>query len=83
MSISVRLDKETESVLEKTAEVLHTTKSKVIKRSLRQYCSHILEEKGKYPYKLIDDLLEKEGSGRKDLSVRGEEILRKAFRRKD
>ena len=39
------------------------------------------EEKG-FPYKLIEDLLEKEGSGKGDLSVKGEEFLRSAFRKK-
>lgn len=82
MSMSVRLDKETETILSKTAKILQTSKGKVIKNSLREYCSRILEENSNYPYKLITDLLDKEGSGRGDLSIRGEEILRKAFRRK-
>jgi predicted transcriptional regulator len=80
--MSVRLDKETESELEKTASLLHTTKSKVVKQSLREYCSRVLEEKRKHPYELIEDLLEREGSGRGDLSVRGEEILREVFSRR-
>ena len=82
MSMSVRLDKETEAILSKTAKILQTSKGKVIKHSLREYCSRILEENRNYPYELIADLLDKEGSGRGDLSIRGEEILRKAFRRK-
>ena len=82
MSISVRLDRETEAALEKTAKVLHTTKSSVIKRSLREYCARVLEEEKKHPYRLIEDLLGREGSGRGDLSVRGEEILREAFVRR-
>lgn len=80
--MSVRLDKETEGILDKTAKMLRTSKGKVIKRSLREYCSRILEEKQKYPYMLIEDLIDKEGSGKGDLSIRGEEILRDAFRRK-
>lgn len=82
MSMSVRLDKETESILSKTAKILQTSKGTVIKSSLREYCSRILEENRNCPYELIADLLDKEGSGRGDLSIRGEEILRKAFRRK-
>ncbi|HKZ57994.1 MAG TPA: hypothetical protein VJ024_09860 [Thermodesulfovibrionales bacterium] len=82
MSMSVRLDKETESILSKTAKILQTSKGKVIKHSLTEYCSRILEENRIYPYDLIKDLLDKEGSGKGDLSIRGEEILRKAFRRK-
>jgi hypothetical protein len=82
MSMSVRLDKETESILSKTAKILQTSKGKVIKRSLTEYCSRILGENRIYPYDLINDLLDKEGSGKGDLSIRGEEILRKAFRSK-
>ncbi len=67
MTVSVRLDKETESILEKTAKILQTSKGKVIKRSLKAYCSRILEEKKNFPYELIKDLLDKEGSGKGDL----------------
>ncbi|MCX5886053.1 MAG: hypothetical protein NT096_09130 [Proteobacteria bacterium] len=82
MPISVRLDKQTETFLEETSRVLRTSKAEVIKRSLADYCSHILSERRKRPYELIHDLIGTEGSGRGDLSVRGEEILRKTFRRK-
>lgn len=61
MSMSVRLDKETETILSKTAKILQTSKGTVIKSSLREYCSRILEENRKYPYELITDLLDKEG----------------------
>lgn len=82
MAISVRLDKETESILEKTANALRTTKSNVVKRSLRDYCRRVLEEKGKHPFQLIEDLLDRDGSGNGDLSINGEKILRSAFRKK-
>lgn len=82
MPTSVRLDKETESVLEETSRLTRLTKTELIKRSLRQYCSAILNEEKKYPFKLIEDLLDKAGSGRRDLSVRAEEILRDVFRRR-
>ena len=82
MAISVRLDKETESILEKTASALRTTKSNVVKRSLQDYCQRILEEKQKYPFQLLDGLLARAGSGKGDLSIKGEKILRSAFRRK-
>ncbi len=82
MGISVRLGNEIESELEKTAKLLHTTKSNIIKRSLKEFCSVIRKEKEKSPYELIKDLLEKGGSGNGNLSVRGEDILREAFRRK-
>ncbi|MBI5755530.1 MAG: ribbon-helix-helix protein, CopG family [Nitrospirae bacterium] len=82
MTVSVRLDEETEAILKKTAKVLRTNKGQVIRRSLKEYCSRIMQENKGFPYKLIEDLLDREGSGRGDLSVKGEEILREAFRRK-
>ena len=82
MTVSVRLDEETEAILKKTARTLHTNKGQVIRRSLKEYCSRILQEEKGFPYKLIEDLLEKEGSGKGDLSVKGEEFLRSAFRKK-
>ncbi len=82
MPLSVRLDKKTESLLEQTASTLKTSKTEVIKKSLSDYCVRMLTERQKRPYDLIKDLLGKEGSGRGDLSTRGEEILRQRFRRK-
>lgn len=82
MPISVRLDKKAESLLEEVTKILHTSKTDVIKRSLIDYCCRILEEKKSHPYELIKDLLGKEGSGRGDLSIRGEEILRQSFGRR-
>jgi hypothetical protein len=82
MPLSVRLDKKTESLLEETASTLKTSKAEVIKKSLSDYCARVLTERRKRPYDLIKDLLGEEGSGRGDLSTRGEKILRKRFRRK-
>jgi hypothetical protein len=81
MPLSVRLDKETESLLEETASILKTSKAEVIKKSLSDYCTRVLTERRKRPYDLIKDLLGKEGSGRGDLSTRGEKILRERFGR--
>ncbi len=83
MPLSVRLDKKTESLLEQTASILKVSKTGVIKQSLSDYCSRVLNERRKRPYDLIKDLLGREGSGKGDLSTRGEEILRERFRRKD
>ncbi len=82
MPLSVRLDKKTETLLHKTASILHTTKTEVIKESLSEYCARVLSENQMRPYDLLKDLLDRGGSGRRDLSSRGEEILRKKFRRK-
>lgn len=82
MPISVRMDKRTETYLEETSRVLQTSKADVIKRSLSEYCSKILMERRKRPFELIEDLLEKGGSGKGDLAIRAEEILRAALGRK-
>ncbi len=82
MSTSVRLDKKTESMLVEASSFLKTSKTDVIKRSLSAYCAKILRDRRKKPYELIEDLLGKGGSGRGDLSIRAEEILRGKFRRK-
>jgi hypothetical protein len=79
---SVRLDKETEIMLEETARILRKSKTEVIKPSLSDYCSHIIEESKKKPYALIKDLLDPGGSGKGDLALRSEEILRSRLRRK-
>lgn len=82
MPISVRLDKKTESLLKQTASALRTSKAEVIKQSLSDYCVRVLAERQKRPYDLIKDLIGKAGSGKGDLSIRGEEILREKFGRK-
>lgn len=82
MAISVRLDKKTEHLLEQACKILKVNKSEIIKRSVADYCSQEIKERKKRPYELIQDLLEKGGSGRGDLSLKGEEILREGFKRR-
>jgi hypothetical protein len=53
-----------------------------MKESIRDFCLRIVEQEKKTPYELSKDLIGKEGSGRGDLSVRGEEILREMLRKK-
>jgi hypothetical protein len=82
MPMSVRLDKQTEDLLVRTAKALNTTKTEVLKSSIRHFCRRTLENKGKRPYDLIADLIGHEFSGKGNLGIDSEEILRKAFRRK-
>jgi len=82
MTTSVRLDEETERILNDTAKVLNTTKSEVVKRSIREFCQKSLAEKTKKPYELIADLIGNEFSGQGNLSIDGEKILREAFRKR-
>ncbi len=76
MSLSVRLDRETEAALDKVAKSLGKSKSAVIKESIRDFCAKTLEERRKRPFGLLKDLVGSEASGKGDLSIRGEEILR-------
>jgi hypothetical protein len=81
MPISLLLDEETNALLEKTAKLLQTTKTEVLKRAVIQFCNQVLWKKRKSPYELIRDLVGEEASGRGDLSLRGEEILRERLGR--
>ena len=82
MPVSVRLDEETEALLNKTAKTLRTTKSKVLKTSVQEFCIKTLQEKRNRPYDLISDLIGKEFSGEGDLAINAEEIIRKRFSKK-
>ncbi|MBW2349431.1 MAG: hypothetical protein JRF59_16620 [Deltaproteobacteria bacterium] len=82
MPVSVRLDDETEALLNKTAKVLATTKTSVIKASIRDFCEKTLQRKARRPYDLISDLIGEERSGDGHLSIRAEEILREALGKK-
>ncbi|MBI5211801.1 MAG: hypothetical protein HY957_00320 [Nitrospirae bacterium] len=82
MPVSVRLDKETEELLNKASKIAGTPKSKLMKNSIKEYCAGIIMQKKITPYELSKDLIGKQGSGRKDLSMRGEEIMREMFKKK-
>jgi hypothetical protein len=82
MSVSVRLDEETEALLNKTAKMLRTTKSKILKASIQDFCKKTIEKKRKKPYDLIYDLIGKEHSGNGNLAINAEEILRKRLNKK-
>ncbi len=50
MFVSARLDENTDAILARTAKLLRTTKTEVLKRSIREYCGRILEEEATQPY---------------------------------
>ena len=83
MPFSVRLDDETEALLNKTAKALDSTKSEILKASIHDFCKKTLQEKAKKPYDLISDLIGRESSGKGNLSIDSEKILRNAFKRKN
>lgn len=82
MPVSVRLDKETEELLEKASKIMSKPRSRVMKESIKNYCMRIVEQEKKTPYELSKDLIGREGSGIGDLSVRGDEVLREMLRKK-
>jgi predicted transcriptional regulator len=51
MPVSVRLDKETEELLEKAARITHKPKSRLMKESIKDYCSRIVLREGVSPGK--------------------------------
>ena len=81
MSISARLDKKTEEILFKTARTLGTTKTAILKASINEFCRKALTEKTQRPYELIADLVGKEYSGKGNLAIDSEKIMRKAFQK--
>ena len=81
MTISARLDKETEEILLKTARTLGTTKTAILKASINEFCRKALTEKTQRPYELIADLVGKEYSGKGNLAIDSEKIMRKAFQK--
>jgi len=82
LPISVRLDRETEQLLKRASKILGTSKSEVIKRSIKRYCKPIVDSGEKDLSDFIKDLIrDHPGSGRGDLSIRHEEILREEMRK--
>ncbi len=79
MPVSVRLDAETRAMLDRTAKVLRTTKTEILKRSVRDFCGRVLEEEGKKPYELTRDLVGEAESGRGELSMMTRGVLRERF----
>jgi hypothetical protein len=81
MTISARLDKETEEILFKTARTLGTTKTAILKASINEFCRKALNKKTQRPYELIADLVGMEFSGKGNLAIDSEKIMRKAFQK--
>ncbi len=83
MPFSIRLDKVTEELLEKAAKLSKTTKSEIIRKSIREVRAPIVNKSKLNPSELVKILIEKHpGSGRGDLASRSEEILREILRKK-
>ncbi|MFZ6016103.1 MAG: hypothetical protein ACOYU0_00510 [Nitrospirota bacterium] len=83
MPISVRLDKDTEELLGKASRMLKTTKSNLVKKSIKQYCKPIVEKEGIDHSEIIERLIKDcPGSNRGDLSIRHREIIHEMLLKK-
>lgn len=64
MPSSTRLDKETEALLKKAAEYTGVTKSELVRESIREYCTKIVEKKKRTPWEIYQAIHKsEEGSG--------------------
>ena len=81
MSVTVRLPKATEIKLSQFSIREKKTKSKIIKESLELYFSR--KEKIQSPFELGKKFFGKYGSGKGNLSVDAEKILREKFNEKN
>jgi hypothetical protein len=79
MPTSVRVDEETEALLERAARIRAETKSELIRRALKQFCSRIVMGKALTPYESIKGLLGC-AEGPRDLARRSRDYLQEAFR---
>lgn len=83
MPVSVRLDIETEELLKKASRKLGTSKSAVVKQSIRQFCAPLAEVDKKNLSETIKALIKDHpGSGKGDFAIRSKEILREHFGKK-
>ncbi len=82
MPVSIRLDKESENILQKVAEGLQTTKSDAIRNAIKNYYSKILESKQKTPWEIYQLIHIRGGSGHGRRIHDGKEILKKSLNMK-
>ena len=79
MPSSTRLDKETEALLKKAAEYAGVTKSELVRESIREYCTKIVEKGQRTPWEIYQSLQPIEGSGHGRRVAKSKEILKKIF----
>ena len=63
--------------MEKAAELLGTTKSQVVRESVREYCTKIVSEKKKTPWQIYQTIYSGEESGHGKRVETGKKILKK------
>lgn len=82
MPVSIRLDKESEVILEKAANSLHTTKSEAIRNAIKNYYLKIIEERQKTPWEIYESIHTYGGSGHGKRVIKSKEILKTALSKK-
>ena len=82
MPTSTRLDRETLALLQEAAQHLGLRKSEVIRKSIREYCSRVVQEKRKTPWEIYHEVHSPGGSGHGKRILMGKEILRKQLEAK-
>lgn len=81
MLTSVRVDEETEALLERASQLTAATKSQLIRTALKQYCSVIIRGSMATPYESIKQFIGC-AEGPPDLARRSRHYLQEAFRGK-
>lgn len=76
MPISIRLDRESEDILQKVVNSLHTTRSTAIRNAVKNYYTNILEEKQKTPWEIYQAIHMPGGSGHGKRVQKGKESLK-------
>jgi predicted DNA-binding protein len=80
MTISVRLDDDTERALRRAAKEQGISNSELVRQCLHDYLDRTGDSR--FAWELGKEVFGKYGSGRSDLSTKHEEILRDQFRAK-
>ena len=81
MPTSVRVDEETEALLERASQVTASTKSQLIRTALKQYCSVIILGSTATPYESIKQFIGC-ADGPTDLARQSRHYLQEIFRGK-
>jgi Arc/MetJ-type ribon-helix-helix transcriptional regulator len=76
MPSSTRLDKETEDLLRTAAEYAGVTKSELVRESIREYCTKIVEQKQRTPWEIYQAIHKSGGSGHGQRVAKGKEIIK-------
>ena len=80
MPVSVRLDRETESLVRRISKRSGRSKSQVIREAIRRLAGEDTVDRGESVYDAISDLVGIADGGERHYGARSEEALREMFR---